>query len=337
MSSTPSPFPRRQFFAGAAGLGAGAVLAALPEQALAASNPLGFSFQSQPNGYYCSAATARMVLTARGVTVSQDALASQMGVTSSLGLPAIGNLSSALNNRTGSSAYVVRQWGSAGELASRLASDVTTAINAGHGVAMNVHYFRSGGTLHHSNGHYLAIMGYNATQYYVADPASSGNGPGIWWSKSTVHGWTKAYRYVAGIGGGGTAPSGWTVLAEGDRGFRVSALQHLLRNKGRSLTVDGSFGAATEAAVITFQKSSGLTQDGVVGPNTWGRLAVTVASGASGESVRAVQVALTGNGRTVTVDGVFGSGTKAAVVAFQKAKGLTQDGVVGSQTWQALL
>lgn len=37
------------------------------------------------------------------------------------------------------------------------------------------------------------------------------------------------------------------------------------------------------------------------------------------------------------VDGVFGEGTKAAVVAFQSRKGLVADGVVGPYTWDALL
>jgi peptidoglycan hydrolase-like protein with peptidoglycan-binding domain len=35
-------------------------------------------------------------------------------------------------------------------------------------------------------------------------------------------------------------------------------------------------------------------------------------------------------------DGIFGAKTKASVLKFQRAKGLTVDGVVGSQTWGAL-
>ncbi len=37
-----------------------------------------------------------------------------------------------------------------------------------------------------------------------------------------------------------------------------------------------------------------------------------------------------------SVDGIFGAGTKAAVIAFQKKNGLTADGVVGKATYQAL-
>lgn len=38
-----------------------------------------------------------------------------------------------------------------------------------------------------------------------------------------------------------------------------------------------------------------------------------------------------------TVDGIFGARTDSAVKAFQKAKGLTADGIVGAKTWAALL
>jgi peptidoglycan hydrolase-like protein with peptidoglycan-binding domain len=54
-------------------------------------------------------------------------------------------------------------------------------------------------------------------------------------------------------------------------------------------------------------------------------------------TVRSLQYLLDARGAKVTVDGVFGAKTKAAVVAFQRAHHLTADGVVGKQTWGALI
>ena len=65
--------------------------------------------------------------------------------------------------------------------------------------------------------------------------------------------------------------------------------------------------------------------------------AAVLRQGSSGGEVKEVQRRLKlwgyykGN-----VDGVFGSGTKSAVIAFQKKNGLTADGVVGKATYQAL-
>ncbi|MFJ3441144.1 penicillin-insensitive murein endopeptidase [Streptomyces sp. NPDC086081] len=59
-------------------------------------------------------------------------------------------------------------------------------------------------------------------------------------------------------------------------------------------------------------------------------------SGNRGSDVVALQYLLAAHGRPVTVDGVFGSGTRGAVVAFQQSEGLTADGIVGPATWDAL-
>jgi peptidoglycan hydrolase-like protein with peptidoglycan-binding domain len=59
--------------------------------------------------------------------------------------------------------------------------------------------------------------------------------------------------------------------------------------------------------------------------------------GSSGPAVRELQTLLGQHGYPVTVDGIFGQQTAAAVRAFQKAKGLVVDGIVGPQTWGALL
>jgi lysozyme len=59
-------------------------------------------------------------------------------------------------------------------------------------------------------------------------------------------------------------------------------------------------------------------------------------AGANGKAVERLQRALTAAGHRTAVDGDFGPATKRAVKAFQAARGLTADGVVGPATWAAL-
>jgi peptidoglycan hydrolase-like protein with peptidoglycan-binding domain len=135
----------------------------------------------------------------------------------------------------------------------------------------------------------------------------------------------------------GASTASFPTIKRGAAGSTVRALQYLLNYRGVSLTVDGSFGANTETAVRSFQSSHGLTVDGVVGPQTWSALVVTLSKGANNAAVKAVQTMLNAHGASLAVDGDFGSGTDAAVRSFQSAQQITVDGVVGSQTWQHLL
>lgn len=71
-----------------------------------------------------------------------------------------------------------------------------------------------------------------------------------------------------------------------------------------------------------------------------GNVTVTVkevSTGSSGRAVKNLQLILNNRGYNCgTADGDFGSKTKAAVIAFQKAQGLGADGIVGTKTWTAL-
>ncbi|MFJ1757406.1 peptidoglycan-binding protein [Kitasatospora sp. NPDC088134] len=60
-------------------------------------------------------------------------------------------------------------------------------------------------------------------------------------------------------------------------------------------------------------------------------------SGSKGESVKNLQRELNENGHHLTVDGIFGLETEAAVTAFQRAHHLSADGVVGPETRAALV
>ena len=64
-------------------------------------------------------------------------------------------------------------------------------------------------------------------------------------------------------------------LKKGSKGEDVKILQKELIKLGFSLTADGDFGAKTETAVKSFQKSKGLVADGIVGNKTWQLLGVT--------------------------------------------------------------
>ncbi|PTA67067.1 peptidoglycan-binding domain-containing protein [Deinococcus arcticus] len=59
--------------------------------------------------------------------------------------------------------------------------------------------------------------------------------------------------------------------------------------------------------------------------------------GDSGRDVTTLQYLLREAGQTVDVDGIFGSGTNTAVRNFQAARGLSVDGIVGGNTWEALI
>lgn len=59
----------------------------------------------------------------------------------------------------------------------------------------------------------------------------------------------------------------------------------------------------------------------------------TLRRGEGGQQVRALQKLLGG----LTVDGEFGPATEQAVLDFQRANGLTEDGIVGPKTWKQLL
>ncbi|HBD94227.1 hypothetical protein A2356_01615 [Candidatus Nomurabacteria bacterium RIFOXYB1_FULL_39_16] len=130
----------------------------------------------------------------------------------------------------------------------------------------------------------------------------------------------------------------WPVVRKGDISLNAKAVQYFLKHRGYSITVDGNFGSGTETIVKSFQTSNGLSADGVVGSGTWGKLIVTVQYGNNNTAVKCLQDVLkTKYGYSVTVDGIYGNGTKTAVLDFKSKKGLTGADVVGVTTWEYLL
>ena len=153
-------------------------------------------------------------------------------------------------------------------------------------------------------------------------------------------------------------------LQSGDSGSKVTQLQNALKLLGfYTGGVDGKFGSGTKKAVMQFQRVNGLTVDGLAGTQTQKLLYSQVDSGVSGGSsssgssssgssgfTRTLRKGYTGADVTAvqqklkelgfysgSMDGVYGTGSIAAVKKFQQQNGLTADGLVGSRTYTALM
>ncbi len=162
-------------------------------------------------------------------------------------------------------------------------------------------------------------------------------------------------------------------LRIGDAGNDVQAMQIRLNRISRNYpaipkiqNTDGIFGKDTEDAVRKFQQLFGLTPDGIIGKETWYRVAyiytsvkrlgelnsegVTfndiprqypsqLAPGDTGDNVTIIQYYLSVISRfydtvpPVSLTGVYDDQTERAVRAFQQTYGLEEDGIVGRATW----
>ena len=150
-----------------------------------------------------------------------------------------------------------------------------------------------------------------------------------------------------------TSTSG-TTLKLNSQGTKVTQLQQDLKQLGYYYAeITGNFGEKTEAAVKKFQQAKGLTADGVAGTSTLNAIAAAITAaggstssgtgisgmklGSTGDDVRALQQNLTTLGYYYgDITGRYGSLTQQAVKKFQKAKGLTADGVAGASTVSAI-
>ena len=89
-------------------------------------------------------------------------------------------------------------------------------------------------------------------------------------------------------------------VSYGSQGSSVTELQKLLNNNGYGLTVDGIYGAKTQAAVKDYQQKNGLAVDGIVGANTWGALTKMASDTAANTQGNAATTTPTTNQPTAT-------------------------------------
>lgn len=136
------------------------------------------------------------------------------------------------------------------------------------------------------------------------------------------------------------------------------------------LNVNGEFNEVTKNAVKTFQRIFNLTQDGIVGKQTWYKISQiyvgvkklaelnsegeklplpetvpteTIRLGAEGENVKIAQYLLAVIGAfydeilPLKITGGYYSETEESVRSFQRQFNLTVDGIIGPRTWSKLI
>lgn len=126
--------------------------------------------------------------------------------------------------------------------------------------------------------------------------------------------------------GGMRAGSG---IARGSSGTQVRYMQLALIGLGYlDGSADGSYGPMTVSAVRRFQDAYGLSVDGSAG-----RMTMTALKNA----VVALQSDLARRGyESGTINGIYGNGTRSAVRAFQRNRGISDTGIAGPATMTAL-
>lgn len=206
-------------------------------------------------------------------------------------------------------------------------------------------FFQQGGALVHTG----LVVGVTSSTVTVVEGNKSNMVQKVTYNRSN--------SYIAGYGhpnydtidapsSGSSSDSSSSASASSTSNANIKTFQTWLNNNfSAGLSTDGVYGSLTKkAAIKALQKSLNriygtyLSVDGVFGTKTVSALTgVSLKYGSTGNLVRVLQGMLYCKGYGQGgFDGIFGNGTKAAVIAFQKAKGLAQDGVVGKATFIAL-
>lgn len=128
-------------------------------------------------------------------------------------------------------------------------------------------------------------------------------------------------------------------IRHNDSGDLVKVAQYLTGYAVRE-KANGIFDANFVARVCAKQRDHGLTPDGVIGADTWRKIAAkaptcSTAKNKTSAATCAIQILLGFDEKDQ--DGIYGSKTKKAVAAYQASKGLKNDGVCGQKTWAALI
>ena len=124
---------------------------------------------------------------------------------------------------------------------------------------------------------------------------------------------------------------------------KIAIIQTSLNEKyGLNISVDNIYGNETKKALakglqteLNKQYDRGLAVDGIFGTNTY-NACINVRKGAEGNITYLIQAMLVCHSFDIDADGIFGPATKNVVKNFQSRNGLSQDGIVGENTFNKL-
>lgn len=106
---------------------------------------------------------------------------------------------------------------------------------------------------------------------------------------------------------GSTTISFSTILRPGARGDQVRQLQIALSERGFSGGTSGVYGPKTQQSVRDFQRSAGITVDGIAGPQTYGAINGTSASSNSSSSTSSSSSSATTVSSSSSVESIISS------------------------------
>lgn len=206
------------------------------------------------------------------------------------------------------------------------------------------------------NGKY--IRGYGVPKYDGSSTGNAGSSSSPT-SAGTSTNWTGYVNTPSGVNVRTGAGTGYGIITAIPNGTKVQitkesggwgydsshggwvSLKYIKKGSSGSSSGTGTSGnwVARLQSECNKQGFSNQKVDGIAGKNTLAGCP-TVRRGASGNITRLIQEKLISLGYSCGssgIDGKFGSGTESAVKAFQKARNLSADGIIGQKTWRKLL
>lgn len=165
---------------------------------------LDFSYQEQPNVYYCGPAATRIALSAHGNAPSQHEVAKKLGTTEA-GTNSVNDVTRVLNQTYGKHVYktteIPNESASAKQV-QRLKADLKNAIDHKRVPVVNVIGSATdagGGEHSFPTGHYLTVVGYaaNGDKVKIADPWQPVGDGTYWMTTRALGNWAAARGYAA--------------------------------------------------------------------------------------------------------------------------------------------